>query len=40
MWVITVFEQRDIRTFEYTSKGEATKALQELSRNAILSYIM
>ena len=40
MWVITVFEQQDVRTFEYTNKGEATEALQKLNENAILSYIM
>lgn len=40
MWIITVFEQKDVRTFEYANKGEATEALQNLSENAILSYIM
>lgn len=39
MWIITVFEQQDVRTFEYANKGEATQALQGLSKNAILSYI-
>ena len=38
MWVITVFEQKDIRIFEYTNKGEATQALQQFKKNAILSY--
>ena len=38
MWVITVFEQKDIRIFEYTNKGEATQALQRFKKNAVLSY--
>lgn len=38
MWVITVFEQNNIRTFEYTNKLEATNALQQFNQHAILSY--
>lgn len=38
MWVITVFEQKDVRIFEYTNKIEATQALQRFKKNAILSY--
>ena len=38
MWVITVFEKDTFRIFEYTNKGEATKALKGFSKNAILSY--
>jgi len=38
MWVITVFENKDVRTFEYEDKIEATKALQGFKHNAILSY--
>lgn len=38
MWVITVFEEKDVRTFEYAKKGEATIALQGFKENAILSY--
>lgn len=38
MWVITVFEQKDVRIFEYTNKGEATQALKNFKRNAVLSY--
>ena len=39
MWVITVFNnQNDIQMFEYTNKGEATKALQTFKNNAVLSY--
>ncbi|MFF5995811.1 MULTISPECIES: hypothetical protein [unclassified Lysinibacillus] len=38
MWVVTVFNnQNDIRIFEYTNKGEATKALQGF-KHAVLSY--
>ena len=39
MWVVTVFNnQNDIRIFEYTTKGEATKALQTFKDKAVLSY--
>lgn len=38
MWVITVFEQKDIRIFEYTNKDEATQALKRFKNNAVLSY--
>ena len=38
MWVITVFEQKDVRIFEYTNKGEATQALQKFKKNAVLTY--
>ena len=38
MWVITIFEQKDVRIFEYTSKGEATEALKRFNTNAVLSY--
>ncbi|MEG0258332.1 MAG: hypothetical protein RR595_02430 [Lysinibacillus sp.] len=38
MWVITVFEQKDIRIFEYTNKSEATQALQCFKKNAVLTY--
>ncbi|WP_283164733.1 MULTISPECIES: hypothetical protein [unclassified Lysinibacillus] len=38
MWVITVFEKKDVRIFEYTNKNEATKALCRFKKNAILSY--
>lgn len=38
MWVITVFEKKNVRTFEYANKGEATSALQNFNKNAILSY--
>lgn len=38
MWVITVFEQKNIRTFEYANKVEATQALSGFNEHAILSY--
>lgn len=38
MWVITVFEQKDVRIFEYTNKSEATEALKGFKKNAVLSY--
>lgn len=38
MWVITVFEKKDVRTFEYANKGEAKSALQDFKACAILSY--
>ena len=41
MWVITVFEKDTFRIFEYTTKGEALKALAKFvknAKNAILSY--
>jgi len=38
MWVITVFNQNDVRMFEYTTKNEATKAMAGFTKNAILSY--
>ncbi|WPK11267.1 hypothetical protein R6U77_15440 [Lysinibacillus louembei] len=39
MWVITVFEQQNVRIFEYTNKDEAMQALQRFSKNAVLSYM-
>lgn len=38
MWVITVFEKKDVRIYEYTDKVEATKALAKFKKNAILTY--
>ena len=32
MWVITVFEKKDVRIFEFTNKTEATKALEGFKR--------
>ena len=38
MWVITVFNNQDVRMFEYTNKEEATKAMEAYTTGAILSY--
>ena len=38
MWVVTVFEKKDVRIFEYTNKSEATQALQKYKKNAVLTY--
>jgi len=38
MWVVTVFENKNIRIFEYTNKNEATAALAKYKKNAVLTY--
>jgi len=38
MWVITVFDKKDVRIFEYASKNEATEALAKFKKNAVLTY--
>jgi len=38
MWVITVFDKKDVRIFEYTNKDEATQALAKFKKNAVLTY--
>ncbi|MFJ7735602.1 hypothetical protein ACIQ2D_04585 [Lysinibacillus sp. NPDC097287] len=38
MWVITVFEEKSYRIFEYTNKDEAIKALAGFNKNAVLTY--
>lgn len=38
MWVITLFDKKDVRIFEYANKEEATAAMQNLSQYAVLSY--
>ena len=38
MWVITVFNNQDVRMFEYATKEAATKAMAAYDNNAILSY--
>jgi len=38
MWVITVFDKKDVRIFEYTNKSEATQALAKFKKNAVLTY--
>lgn len=37
-WVVTVFEQKNVRIFEYTNKSEATQALQKFKKHAFLTY--
>ena len=38
MWIITVFENIDVRMFEYLDKDEALLALKQFGKNALLSY--
>lgn len=38
MWVITFFEEMNVRMFEYHDKNEALLALQQFDQNALLSY--
>ncbi|WP_337980903.1 hypothetical protein [Lysinibacillus sp. JNUCC-52] len=38
MWVVTVFENNNVRIFEYTNKDEATAALAKYKKNAVLTY--
>lgn len=38
MWIITVFEENTYCMFEYTSKSEATIALNTFKQTALLSY--
>ncbi|WP_255363027.1 hypothetical protein [Sporosarcina sp. P33] len=38
MWVITLFESENVRIFEYAEKSEATSAMKNFSKYAVLSY--
>jgi hypothetical protein len=38
MWVVTVYEQNNVRMFEYTTKNEAQLAVQIFNQPTILSY--
>lgn len=38
MWVVTVFENNNVRMFEYTTKNEAQLAIEIFSQPTILSY--
>lgn len=38
MWVITLFEQKSVRIYEFAQKVEAIQAMKHFGRNAILSY--
>ena len=39
MWVVTVFEQKFIRIFEFTDHGEAKQTLARFQKNARLSFV-
>lgn len=36
MWVVTVFEQNNVRIFEYSDKQEATAAIEKLHCDSVL----
>ncbi|MCM3390093.1 hypothetical protein [Ureibacillus chungkukjangi] len=38
MWVVTIFEEKTYRIFEFDTKEEATTALKKIEIPAILSY--
>mgnify|MGYP007126055325 CR=1 FL=1 len=38
MWVLTIFENNNVRMFQYETKAEAQKALKATSQPAIISY--
>ncbi|WP_256359794.1 hypothetical protein [Sporosarcina sp. PTS2304] len=38
MWVITLFDTENVRIFEYAEKLEATNAMKNFSKYAVLSY--
>ncbi|WP_256359797.1 hypothetical protein [Sporosarcina sp. PTS2304] len=38
MWVITLFEQENVRIFEYAEKAEATTAMKQFNEYAVLSF--
>lgn len=38
MWVVTVFEKKSYRIFEYKSKDEALLALQQFDEHALLTF--
>ena len=38
MWVVTIFEKNNWRSFEFKSKNEANKKLASIKGSAILSY--
>ncbi len=39
MWVVTVFEQKFVRIFEFTDQTEAKQALARFQKNARLSFV-
>ena len=38
MWVITLFDQENVRIFVYAEKAEATNAMKNFSKYAVLSF--
>ncbi|WP_255414218.1 MULTISPECIES: hypothetical protein [unclassified Sporosarcina] len=38
MRVITLFDKENVRIFEYAEKAEATNAMKNFSKYAVLSY--
>lgn len=38
MWVLTVFEEDTFRIYEFETKEEAVKVLNETTKPAILTY--
>ncbi|MDV6377769.1 hypothetical protein ORD22_05770 [Sporosarcina sp. GW1-11] len=38
MWVITLFEQENVRIFEFAEKAEATNAMKQFNEYAVLSF--
>ena len=38
MWVITLFDQENVRIFEYAEKAEATSAMKNFNKYAVLTY--
>ncbi|WP_255397360.1 MULTISPECIES: hypothetical protein [unclassified Sporosarcina] len=38
MWVITLFDQENVRIFEYAEKAEATSAMENFNKYAVLTY--
>ena len=39
MWVVTVFEQKFVRIFEFTNQAEAKQTLARFQKNARLSFV-
>ncbi|SOC22375.1 hypothetical protein SAMN05880501_1148 [Ureibacillus xyleni] len=38
MWVLTIFENDNVRMFQFETKEEAEKALEATTQPAIISY--
>ncbi len=39
MWVVTVFENKFVRFFEFADQGEAKQVLNRFQKNARLSFV-